>query len=76
MEYLLEVQWIDPTACSVARILSALPDGVEQATADLPTGTSKAFCVLRAEDPQALAGIVHDIAEVGVATRLLARAGR
>ena len=32
MEYLLEVQWSDPVSRAVARILSALPDEIEQTT--------------------------------------------
>ena len=71
MEYLLEVQWTDPTAGTVARILSALPAGVEQATGDWPKATSRAFCVLRATDAEALAAMLDAIAASGADAHLV-----
>ncbi len=71
MEYLVEVEWTDPTAGSVARILSTLPDEVEQATGHWPQATSRAFCVLRATDPHALDRIVNAISEAGANTRVI-----
>ena len=71
MEYLVEVQWTDPTAGNVAHILSTLPDEVEQATGHWPEATSRAFCVLRAPDSQALDRIVSAIAEAGANTRVI-----
>ncbi len=55
----------------MARILSTLPDEVEQATGHWPQATSRAFCVLRATDPQALDKIVNAIAEAGANTRVI-----
>jgi hypothetical protein len=75
MEYLLEVQWTDPTAESVARILSTLPDEVEGETGAWPGATSRAFCVLRARDRQALDRILSQITEIGAHTRVVAAAG-
>jgi hypothetical protein len=72
MEYLLEVQWTDPTAESVARILSTLPEEVERETAAWPGATSRAFCVLRAQDPHALDRILSAIRESGAHTRVVA----
>lgn len=71
MEYLVEVQWTDPTAGSVARILSTLPDEVEQATGHWPDATSRAFCVLRAPDPHALDQILSAITRAGANTRVI-----
>ncbi len=72
MEHLVEVRWTDPTAGTVARILSMLPDEVEQATGHWPQATSRAFCVLRARDPQALDKILSAITEAGANTRVIA----
>ncbi len=74
MEYLVEVQWTDPTAGTVARILSTLPDEVEQATGHWPQATSRAFCVLRATDPQAVDKILNAITEAGANTRVITAA--
>ena len=74
MEYLVEVHWTDPTAGSVARILSTLPDEVEQATGHWPQATSRAFCVLRATDPQALDKILNAITKAGANTRVITAA--
>lgn len=71
MEYLLEVEWKDPTADTVARIFSTLPDGVERATGDWPGATSRAFCVLRAKDTQALDKILNAISQAGANTRVI-----
>jgi hypothetical protein len=71
MEYLVEVHWTDPTARTVARILSTLPAEIEQATGDWPQGASRAFCVLRAENPEALDRVVHAINESGADARVI-----
>lgn len=71
MEYLLEVQWTDPVASAVARILSTLPDGVEQTTSYVPSGTTRGFGVLRAESPEALADILHAITGCGAEVRVV-----
>ena len=65
MEYLLELQWTDPVASAVARILSALPDGMEPTTSVLPPGTSRAFEVLRVNSPAALTELVDAITGCG-----------
>lgn len=71
MQYLLEVRWIDPVASAVARVLSALPDGVEQTTGSLPPGTSRGFEVLRADSPTALSELVQAITACGAEVRLI-----
>jgi hypothetical protein len=75
MEYLVEVHWTDPTANNVARIFSTLPAEVEQATGDWPEATSRAFCVLRARDPEALNRIVSAINDSGADARVITAAG-
>ncbi len=71
MEYLLEVRWNDPTASTVARILSTLPADVEHTTGDWPDGTSRAFCVVRANGPEALDDVLDAIAASGADARLI-----
>lgn len=71
MEYLLEVHWVDPTARTVARVLSTLPAEVEQTTGDRPGGTSRAFCVLRAKSPEALHKVLDAITESGADARVI-----
>ena len=71
MDYLVEVRWTDPTAGTVARILSTLPDELEQATGDWPAATSRAFCVLKARDPEALSKVLTAINAAGADTRVI-----
>jgi hypothetical protein len=71
MEYLLEVRWVDPVADAVTRVLSALPDGVEQTTASLPPGTSRGFELLRVDSPAALAELVGAITACGAEVRVI-----
>jgi hypothetical protein len=73
MEYLLDVQWTDPVATAVARVLSVLPDGVEQTTASVPVTMTRGFTVLRADDAVALEGIVQAMAAAGADVRMVAR---
>lgn len=73
MEYLLDVQWADPVAKIVARILSALPVGVEQTTASVPVALTHGFTVLRTEDGVLLEQIAQAIAEAGADVRIVAR---
>jgi len=71
MEYLVEVHWTDPTADNVARIFSTLPAEVERETGEWPQATSRAYCVLRARDLQALTKILDAISEAGADTRVI-----
>jgi len=71
MEYLLAVHWTDPVANAVGRVLSALPEGIEQTTASLPLATSRGFTVVRAENVVALEAIVRAIADAGADVRIV-----
>ena len=71
MEYLLDLRWADPVASAVARILSALPDGVEPMTGSLPPGTSRGFEVLQIASPVALAELVDAITRCGAEVRVI-----
>lgn len=71
MEYLLELQWTDPVASAVARVLSTLPDGVEPTTSVLPSATSRGFEVLQADSPVALAALVDAITRCGAEVRII-----
>lgn len=52
MESLLEVQWSDPVARAVARILSQLPADVEQTTSAVPLGLSRGHLLRRRTSPR------------------------
>ena len=71
MDYLLDLYWTDPVARAVARVLSALPEGLEQTTGSLPMATSRSFAVVRAENAVALEGIVRAIADAGADVRVV-----
>jgi hypothetical protein len=71
MEFLLELQWPDPVARAVARILTALPDGVEPTTGSLPPGMSRGFEVVRADSPATLAALVDAIIGCGAEVRVI-----
>jgi hypothetical protein len=73
VEYLVEMQWTDPTASRVAAVLSSFPDGVQPTTSLLPAATSRGFCVMSADSPNALVDIVHAISGAGASVRVLAR---
>ena len=75
MEYLLEVQWSDPVAHAVARILSQLPADVEQTTSAVPLGLSRGFAVVRCATPDDLAGVADAVAAAGAEVRVTARGG-
>lgn len=71
MEYLLDLRWPDPVASAVARILSALPDGVKPTTSSLPPGTSRGFEVLQADSPAVLTELVKAITRCGAEVRVI-----
>ncbi len=75
MEYLLEVQWSDPVACAVARILSRLPADVEQTTSAVPVGLSRGFAVVRCATAGDLADIAQAVTAAGAEVRVTAREG-
>ena len=75
MEYLLEVQWADPVARVVARILSNLPADVEQTTSAVPLGLSRGFAVVRGATADELADIAEAVAAAGADVRVTARDG-
>jgi hypothetical protein len=71
MEFLLELQWPDPVAIDVARILRALPEGVEPTTGSLPPATSRGFEVVTADSPVALTALVDAITGCGAEVRVI-----
>jgi hypothetical protein len=73
MEYLLDMRWADPVAAAVARVLSALPGGVEQTTAAVPVPTSHGFMVLRADHTVGLEQVVQAITAAGANVRVVVK---
>ena len=71
MEFLLELQWPDPVAIDVARILRALPDGVEATTGSLPPAANRGFEVVRTDSPAALTALVDAITRCGADVRVI-----
>ncbi len=70
MECLLEVRWDDPIADAVARILGSAPEGVEQATGELPCGQGAAFVVYRFGNPAALDQLSLALSALGARVRI------
>jgi hypothetical protein len=76
MEYMLEMQWIDPVAGRLVEILSVLPPQVVQ-TASLPRtdhGARSEFALLQVETPSAVDAIAAAMRAAGVRVRLASKA--
>lgn len=71
MRYLLEVEWKDPVATAVARVLSGLPGDVEQTTGSVPPGVTRGFVVLSSSDRAALDGVARAVAAAGAGVRIV-----
>ncbi len=70
MEYLLEVRWDDPVAATVARILSRVPEGLEQMTSLMPQGRGLAFVVYRSDNLEVFDDLARAISNVGAQVRM------
>jgi len=71
MEQLLEVRWDDPIARAVARILGGVPEGVEQATGEVPCGQGSAFVVYRSSgSPEGLDRLARALSALGARVRV------
>jgi len=71
MESLLEVRWDDPIAHAGARILGRVPEGVEQATGEVPCGQGTAFVVYRsAGRPEDLDRLARALSALGARVRV------
>ena len=71
MEYLLEVEWTDAVASSIARILSTLPCDVEQATSYVPPTMSRGFVVVSSNDRGLLDEVARAVAAAGADVRII-----
>ena len=71
MEYLLEVEWTDAVASSIAHILSTLPREVEPATSYVPPTMSRGFVVVSSSDRAVLDGVARAVAEAGAGVRII-----
>ena len=65
MEYLLEIRWDDPIADAIARILSSVPEGVEQTTSYIPQGQGRAFGVYRSDSFEVLESLARAMSNLG-----------
>jgi hypothetical protein len=70
MEYLIEVQWDDPLADAIGRLLRTMPQGVEQATSEVPRGSERAFVVYRSDSSEALEGLACAVSKLGAQVRI------
>jgi hypothetical protein len=70
MEYLLEVRWDDPVAATIARILSRVPEGLEQMTGLMPQGRGRAFVVYRSDNREVFDDLARAISNVGAQVRM------
>ena len=71
MEHLFEVRWDDPIAHAVAQILGSVPEGVEQATGEVPCGQGSAFVVYRSGKREILDGLARALSAVGARVRVI-----
>ena len=71
MEHLLEVHWDDPIAHAVAQILGSVPEGVEQATGEVPCGQGSAFVVYRSGKREILDGLARALSALGARVRVI-----
>lgn len=71
MEYLLEVEWTDAVASSIARILSTLPRDVEQATSYVPPTMSRGFVVVSSTDRAVLDELARAVTAAGAGVRIV-----
>ena len=71
MEYLVDVQWADPVAKAVSRVLSVLPDGVEQRTAFVPTAMNHGFTLLSTDEATALEKIADALTAAGADVQII-----
>jgi len=70
MEYLIEVRWDDPIAHAVARVLGSVPEGLEQATGEVPCGQGSAFVVYRSGRTEVLDGLARALSALGARVRV------
>jgi hypothetical protein len=70
MEYLIEVQWDDPLADAIGRLLRTIPQGVEQTTSEVPRGPERAFVVYRSESSEDIEGLVCTVSKLGARVRI------
>jgi hypothetical protein len=70
MEYLIEVQWNDPLAEAIGRLLRTMPQGVEQTTSEVPRGPERAFVVYRSDSSEALEGLACTVSKLGAQVRI------
>jgi hypothetical protein len=70
MEYLIEVQWDDPLADAIGRLLRTMPQGVEQTTSQVPRGPERAFAVYRSDSSESIEGLVGTVSKLGARVRI------
>lgn len=64
-QYLLELEWNDPVANRVRRLLDTLPAGVQQMTRQLPRSDERGFVVVNAADRAELDAFARAVTEAG-----------
>ena len=71
-QFLVEMEWPDPIAAAVRRLLERLPAGVEQADREVPQAVTHGFVVLNATDPHALDELTRAVTEAGAGVSIVA----
>jgi hypothetical protein len=64
-QYLLELDWNDPVANRVRRLLDTLPAGVQQMTRQLPMSHERGFVLVDAEDRTDVEAFARAVTEAG-----------
>ena len=70
-QFLVEIEWQDPIAATVRRLLERLPAGVEQATRDVPQAMSHGFVVLNGADQHDLDDLTRAVTEAGAGVSIV-----
>lgn len=73
-QYLVEIEWQDPIAANVRRLLEALPSTLEQTTRQLPLTLNSGFVVVNATDRAQLNEFAQAAKAAGADVRIIAGA--
>ena len=70
-QYLVEIEWNDPVAMRVRRLLEALSPGIEQTTGQIPVSHERGFVVVNAADRAELDAFARAAHEAGAGVTIL-----
>ena len=71
MQFLVEIEWEDPVATRVQRLLEALPAGIDQLDRQLPLATERGFVVVNAANRTALDAFAQAANHAGADVKII-----